>query len=78
MELTKLHETHYRGEVSKLRAQLEEQAEGKKLKGEVTLVIAPPVEDDEAMFKQAKGSGFDALRDAEIKCNILTVAKQLD
>lgn len=46
MELTKLHERHFRDTVKKVREVLEEESEGSRLKGEVTLVISPYVEPD--------------------------------
>lgn len=41
VELTKKFETHYRGRVEDVRRELEEKFEGSKLKGEVTLILAP-------------------------------------
>ena len=41
VELTKKFETHYRGPVSEVLKDLEEKVEGSKMKGEVTLIIAP-------------------------------------
>lgn len=76
--MTKMHEAQYRGHVSKLYSDLQEIHEGNKIKGEVTIVIAPAVGEDETLFERQAGSGFDPLRDAEIKCNILTVARNLN
>ena len=47
LELTKRHEQHLRDTVSRLRDQLQEQIEGSKLKGEITLVISAAKEDFE-------------------------------
>jgi 16S rRNA C1402 (ribose-2'-O) methylase RsmI len=41
VELTKKFETHYRGPVGEVLKDLEDKVEGSKMKGEVTLVIAP-------------------------------------
>jgi 16S rRNA C1402 (ribose-2'-O) methylase RsmI len=41
VELTKKFETHYRGPVAEVLKDLEDKVEGSKMKGEVTLVIAP-------------------------------------
>ena len=41
LELTKKFESSYRGTVADVLGELEEKLEGTKLKGEVTLVIAP-------------------------------------
>ena len=41
VELTKMHERHIRDEVHRVRQQVEEETEGSRFKGEVTLIIAP-------------------------------------
>lgn len=40
-ELTKLHEAHYQGSLRTVFDQLAQKSEGSRLKGEVTLVMAP-------------------------------------
>ena len=40
-ELTKKFETHYRGSLQKVMDQLMRNSEDKRLKGEITMVIAP-------------------------------------
>ena len=47
LELTKKHEQTLRDRVERVRQQIEEQSEGSRIKGEVTIVIAPFEEDDE-------------------------------
>ena len=42
LELTKFHEAHFRGLISKVFDELELQNEDLKIKGEVTMVLAPP------------------------------------
>jgi 16S rRNA C1402 (ribose-2'-O) methylase RsmI len=41
VELTKFHERHYRDQVVRVREQIEQESEGSRFKGEITLVIAP-------------------------------------
>jgi len=41
MELTKMHEKHYRAKVGQLRLEVEREFEGTTIKGEVTVVIGP-------------------------------------
>lgn len=77
-ELTKLHETHYRGQVGKVLEQMTDLSEAKKLKGEVTLVIAPGTDLQMELESMAKGSGFDPTNESEVKCNILKIAQTLD
>ena len=45
LELTKLNEAHYRDRVEKVREHLQAASESTRLKGEVTLVIAPHTDD---------------------------------
>ena len=64
MELTKMHERHFRDTVTKVLSQLEEEAEGSRLRGEVTLVIAPFEEADTEADQALRSTGFDPRRDA--------------
>jgi 16S rRNA C1402 (ribose-2'-O) methylase RsmI len=41
MELTKFHEKHYRDEVKRLREKIEEEFEGRRVKGEISIVVSP-------------------------------------
>ena len=61
VELTKLHERHYRDTVSRVREIIESESEGSRFKGEVTLVIAPYLDANTTVEKTA---GFDPKRDA--------------
>jgi len=45
IELTKKHEQHLRDSVERMMDNLEEQYDGKRIKGEVTLIISPWKED---------------------------------
>ena len=58
-ELTKKHETHYRGSLAEVMEQLQERSEGNRLRGEVTMVLAPGSSEDEQIAEIAKGTGFD-------------------
>jgi len=78
MELTKRFEQHICDTVIRVRQHLEQAFEGKRVKGEVTMIIAPWV--DEEMEEQKdiqRGAYFDAKRDAVVKTNILTLAGRL-
>ena len=77
-ELTKKFETHYRGKVSEIRQQMEEKSEGQKLKGEVTLILAPGEDEEQYMAEIAKGTGFDPKRDSKVNVNIIEIARQLN
>jgi len=76
-ELTKRHEQHFRDTVERVRASLEESAEGTRLKGEVTLVIAPWQQDEEYLHI-LKDQQFNPNKDAQVRINLLSVAKKLD
>lgn len=78
MELTKKFETHYRGPVGEVRRDLEDKIEGSKMKGEVTLVVAPCEDQEEYMAEVAKGTGFDPKRDSKVTINIIEVARALN
>jgi len=78
VELTKKFETHYRGPVSEIRQELEDKIEGSKMKGEVTLIVAPGEDQEEYMAEIAKGSGFDPKRDSKVNVNIIEMAKTLN
>jgi 16S rRNA C1402 (ribose-2'-O) methylase RsmI len=71
VELTKLHERHYRDTVSRVRAQIEEESEGSRFKGEVTIVIAPHESTDAENEKALRAGGFDPKRDAHIKVDLI-------
>ena len=45
-ELTKRHETHYRGTIERVINDLSTKSEGSRLKGEITLVLAPGTSED--------------------------------
>ena len=47
IELTKKHEQHIRDTVERVIEQLEEAIDGSRIKGEVTLVLAPSEHDKE-------------------------------
>jgi len=49
-----------------VRAEIEEKIEGSRLKGEVTLIIAPGEDLDAEVSRIAKGSGFDPTKDAHV------------
>ena len=77
-ELTKFHETHYRGTVKKVLDELQQIREDGKLKGEITLVIAPGEDKEAKVASEAKGMGFDVSRDSEIKVDILQMCRTLE
>eukprot|EP00354_Favella_ehrenbergii_P003883 CAMPEP_0170458720 /NCGR_PEP_ID=MMETSP0123-20130129/5604_1 /TAXON_ID=182087 /ORGANISM="Favella ehrenbergii, Strain Fehren 1" /LENGTH=92 /DNA_ID=CAMNT_0010722979 /DNA_START=892 /DNA_END=1170 /DNA_ORIENTATION=- len=77
-ELTKKFETHHRGTLEQVMEQLSEKSEGSRLKGEVTMVIAPGVSEELELQKITKGTGFDAQRDAIQKVNAIEIARQLE
>ena len=58
-ELTKKYETHHRGTLTQVMEQLSEQTEGSRLKGEVTMVVAPGISEELEIQKITKGTGFD-------------------
>ena len=78
VELTKRHETHFRGNVEDVREEIELKIEGSRMKGEVTMVLAPGVNEEKYMAEVAKGTGFDTKRDAKLTINIIDMAKALD
>ena len=63
-ELTKKFETHYRGSLEQIMEQLMLKTEDSRLKGEITMVLAPGVSEEAEMQQIVKGSGFDYQRDA--------------
>ena len=77
LELTKMNETHYRGEVSKVREEIEAKIEGSRLKGEVTIVIAASQNEELEDAKAYKGSGFNPVRDAQLNINAIDTARTL-
>mmetsp|Transcript_45563 Transcript_45563/g.33311 ORF Transcript_45563/g.33311 Transcript_45563/m.33311 type:complete len:94 (-) Transcript_45563:277-558(-) len=56
MELTKLHERHFRDTIERLKENIEHEFEGRRLKGEVTMVVAPfrAEEEEEVEFESNK------------------------
>ena len=58
-ELTKKFETHYRGRIERIIEDLSIKSEGSRLKGEVTVVLAPGSSEDLEIQQIVKGSGFD-------------------
>ena len=50
-------------------------SEGSRLKGEVTMVIAPGASEELEMQRIVKGTGFDVQRDAIQKVNVIEIAK---
>ena len=55
-----------------------EKSEGLRLKGEITMVLAPGSNEELELKKIVKGQGFDVQRDAIQKVNAIEVAKQLE
>jgi len=43
LELTKMHETHYRGKIADVMEQITLEHDDRRIKGEVTIVIGPSV-----------------------------------
>lgn len=64
VELTKMHERHYRDTVTRVREQIGNESEGSRFKGEVTLVIAPFEGNDVEGERILRTGGFDPRRDA--------------
>ena len=64
LELTKMNEAHYRGDVKKVREEIEAKIEGSRLKGEVTIVIASGKSEELEDAKAYRGSGFNPVRDS--------------
>lgn len=77
IELTKRHEQHLRDTVERMMDHLQETYEGKRIKGEITIVISPWQEDQE-YEDILRSQKFNPQKDAEIKINMLDVAKKLD
>lgn len=77
MELTKKHEQHFRDTVERVMEQLVDQNDGQRIKGEITMVLAPWKEDDE-YIKLTRGYQFDPEKDGRLNCNVLDIAKKLD
>ena len=73
LELTKRHEQHLRDTVQRLREQLEEEYEGSKLKGEITIVI-PPAKEDAEYESILKSQKFNPNKDAQVRVNVLKIA----
>ena len=72
VELTKMHERHFRDTVKRVREQIELESEGSRFKGEVTLIIAPY---DDSELKEGekiiRNSGFDQRRDSNVKVDLI-------
>ena len=77
LELTKRHEKHLKDTVERVIESLTEQLEGSRLKGEVTMVLGPWQEDEEYL-SILKDQQFNPNKDAQVKVNLLQVAKKLD
>mmetsp|Transcript_4366 Transcript_4366/g.7373 ORF Transcript_4366/g.7373 Transcript_4366/m.7373 type:complete len:396 (-) Transcript_4366:46-1233(-) len=77
LELTKRHERNLRDGAQRVRQQIEEHTEGARLKGEVTLVLAPWAEEGEERLI-LQGQQFDPNRDAQVRVDIMRVAKKLN
>ena len=73
-----MNEAHFRGDVSKVRSQIETKIEGSRLKGEVTIVVSPGTDEELENAKAVKGSGFDPVRDSQITINVINTAKTLN
>lgn len=79
MELTKLNEAHYRDTVSRLREHLEQVSEGTRLKGEVTMVLAPWRREDEEEYREMlRSSSFNPNRDAQVRVDLVKLAERLN
>lgn len=52
--------------------------EGGRLKGEVTLVVAPGEDATGKLHAEAKGLGFDISKDSQVNVSMLSVAETLD
>ena len=72
-----MHESHNRGPAGKVLSLLRDQTENQRLKGEVTLVIAPGKETDLLVGEQLKKEGFDK-KDAAVLVNMVRVAETLN
>ena len=72
-----MHESHNRGPVAKVLTQFREETESSRLKGEVTLVIAPGKEADQYLGESLKKEGFSK-KDASVTVNMVKVAETLN
>lgn len=52
--------------------------EGGRLKGEVTLVLAPGEDEVGKISAEAKGLGFDISKDSQVNVSMLSVAETLN
>ena len=77
LELTKRHEQHLRDSVSRLREQLEQEYEGQKIKGEITIVL-PPTKEDQEFESILKSQKFNPNKDSLVRVNVLTIAQKLN
>ena len=55
-----------------------QKSDGNRLKGEVTMVLAPGTSEELEMERIVKGTGFDPKRDSMQKVNAIEIAKQLE
>ena len=55
-----------------------ERYEGSRIKGEVTMVVAPGVSEELELEKITKGTGFNVKKDSIQKVNVVEVAKRLE
>ena len=79
VELTKMHERHYRDTVSRVREAIENESEGSRFKGEVTLIIAPYTDGiGKESEKILKAGGFDIKRDSQVKIDLVSVASKIN
>ena len=79
LELTKMHEAHYSGTVTQVFDDLQKAHEDKRIKGEVTIVLAPALKNEaQEMETDLKRQGFDLSKDAHLTVNVLKVAQTLD
>ena len=63
--------------MERVRSHLETSYEGSRLKGEVTVVISPGQDTDE-LEATLRGQKFDPNRDAQVRINILDIARRLN
>ena len=57
--------------------ELQEKSDGARLKGEITMVVAPGISEEIELQKIAKGTGFDPQRDTIQKVDAIQIAKNL-
>ena len=67
MELTKMHERHYRDEVRRIFAKLEEEYEGSRIKGEITIVVGPVPKEEPEFDPEEEIKDFNNFNDLILK-----------